>query len=224
LGLFHVVSVDASRFVVGLAIFSLFYASICSMREVDAKRLIAYTSIAHMGMATAALFLFDENGFYGAIVTALGHSVTSSALFFLVGVLYVRLHTRDLTYTGGLAQIMPIFSTFLFLFAIANAGFPYSLGFVGELLSLISIFRFTGWFACAIVGLSLIILLYSNLRLFSSMAFGAVNVRYIAASISDLNHLELFCAIILSAHAFILMVNFNHFFFPLFVDLMGRYI
>lgn len=141
LGLLHDISVEYKAYVCALALFSVFFAAISSVIETDAKRLIAYTSIAHMGLVTIGLFTMDSLTFTGALLLIFGHAVTSTGLFYLIGILYDRFHTRDLTTFGGLVQLMPLFCTMLFFCAIANSGFPCSLSFMGELLILIGFAR-----------------------------------------------------------------------------------
>jgi len=223
LGFLHNVSVDMAKYVIGMSLFSVFFASICSITETDVKKLVAYTSIAHMSLAVMGLFVFDPKGFYGALITMLAHGVISTALFYLIGVLYMRVHTRDIIYFGGLVQLMPIFSTFFFFFLIANSGFPCSLGFVGEMFVLQGIINRLGFKAVAIIFLSMVLLLYGNLRLFMYTCFGTINANYTPTCITDVNHLELFCLSALTAHAFLYFYHFNSYFYALFVDCMGRH-
>src|SRR5207249_2392923 len=103
----HDISVSFSLPVCGLAVVSIVFAAISSITETDAKRLVAQTSIAHMGLVVLGLFTCNGYGFYGAFFLIVGHGITSSALFYLVGILYERFRTRDLTLYGGLAQLMP---------------------------------------------------------------------------------------------------------------------
>jgi NADH-quinone oxidoreductase subunit M len=132
LGLLPELSIAAARPVSALAVASIFFAAICSITERDAKRLVALTSISHMGMVILALFMFGPHAFFGAVYLMVGHGVTSTALFYLIGILYDRFHTRDLSVLGGLVSVMPLYCSALFFFAMANAGFPWSLSFVGE--------------------------------------------------------------------------------------------
>lgn len=99
-----------------LALLSMVYASLVAFRQTDFKKVIAYSSIIHMNLAILGLFTFNINAIYGAIMLMLGHGIVSGALFFLVGALYDRHHTRTILYYGGLAQVMPLFTGFFFLF------------------------------------------------------------------------------------------------------------
>jgi len=124
-----------------LCIISIIYASITTIRQIDMKRIIAYSSIAHMNLIVLGLFSLTQQGIEGAIFLMIGHGVVSSALFFCVGVLYDRAHTRLIKYYGGLLQTMPLFSIIFFLFTMANMGFPGTSNFIGELLVLIGVFQ-----------------------------------------------------------------------------------
>jgi len=224
LGLLGNISVEFSSVTIGVCLFSVFYAAACSITEMDIKRLVAYTSIAHMSLAVIGLFVFDPRGLNGAIITMLGHGVVSCALFFLIGILYVRFNTRNIIYFGGLVQLMPIFASFLFFFAVANAGFPCSIGFTGELLTMVAIFRKLGLPGILIISVSLVLLLFANLRLFMFICFGTVNENYIPVFITDLSHVELFCLLMFVLNAFIPFFYFDHFFSPLFNDALARYV
>lgn len=107
-----------------LALASIIFSSVSSITEVDAKKLIAQTSIAHMNLCVLGLFSFDIMGYSGCIYMLVGHAITATALFYLVGVAYDRFHTRDINAIGGLASTMPLYSVFMFFFTMANAGFP----------------------------------------------------------------------------------------------------
>lgn len=223
LGIFHLVSSDMSNYVCFFALLGIVYSSLCAITEVDLKRLIAFTSIAHMNFAVIGLFMFDESAFYGAVVTLLAHSAVSAALFFIIGVLYSRVHAREIIVYGGLIQLTPILCSFLFFFAIANAGFPCSLSFVGELFLFMAFFKKLGFVFISLLCLSSILLLYANLRLFVYVSFGTINDNYIAPTICDFGHMELVICFMLFLNAFVPFVIFDHFFYPLFGDFLIRY-
>jgi NADH-quinone oxidoreductase subunit M len=105
------------------------------------KKLIAYSSVAHMAIVTAGLFAFNQQGIEGALIIMLSHGVVSAALFFCVGVIYDRLHTREIDRYGGLAVNMPVYALFFMLFTMASIGLPGTSGFVGEFLSLLGIYE-----------------------------------------------------------------------------------
>jgi NADH:ubiquinone oxidoreductase subunit 4 (subunit M) len=118
------------------------YASLSTIRQIDLKRIIAYSSIAHMNLTVLGLFSENQQGIEGAIYLMIAHGIVSSALFFCVGILYDRYHTRLLRYYGGLILLMPLCGFFFFNFTIANMGFPGTCNFIGELLILMGLFEF----------------------------------------------------------------------------------
>jgi len=120
-----------------LAVISVVYASLVTIRQIDLKRIIAYSSVAHMNLIVLGLFSYTQQGIDGAIYLMIGHGIVSTGLFFCVGVLYDRYHTRLLHYYGGLAQVMPIYAVYLFFFTLANMGFPGTSNFIWELLILV---------------------------------------------------------------------------------------
>jgi NADH:ubiquinone oxidoreductase subunit 4 (subunit M) len=117
-----------------LCALGVLYGSLSTIRQIDLKRIIAYSSVAHMNLAVLGLFSLQEQGLAGSIYLMIGHGVVSSALFLSVGVLYDRHHTRLLRYYGGLVTVMPLLATFFLLFTLANMGFPGTSNFLGELL------------------------------------------------------------------------------------------
>jgi NADH-quinone oxidoreductase subunit M len=141
LPLFPIANYYYNPLIQSLAIVSIVYASLVTIRQIDLKRIIAYSSVAHMNLIVLGLFSYTQQGLDGAIYLMIGHGIVSTALFFCVGVLYDRHHTRMLQYYGGLAQVMPIYSMFLFFFTLANMGFPGTSNFIGELLILVGIFE-----------------------------------------------------------------------------------
>jgi len=121
------------------AILSIVFASLIAIRQIDLKKIIAYSSVAHMNVVVLGLFSGVEQGINGALYLMIGHGVVSGALFFCVGVLYDRYHTRLLKYYAGLTTVMPIFSATFILFTLANMGFPATSNFIGELLVFLGI-------------------------------------------------------------------------------------
>src|SRR3546814_5956967 len=122
--------------VFGLSMIAVVYTSLVALVQNDMKKLITYSSVAHMAIVTAGLFAFNQQGIEGALIIMLSHGVVSAALFFCVGVIYDRLHTREISRYGGLAVNMPAYSLFFMLFTMASIGLPGTSGFVGEFLSL----------------------------------------------------------------------------------------
>jgi NADH-ubiquinone oxidoreductase chain 4 len=123
-----------------LALLGVVYGSLSTIRQIDLKRVIAYSSVAHMNLVMLGLFSYNQQGIEGATYLMVGHGVVSTALFFCVGVLYDRYHSRLLRYYGGLATVMPLFAFFFFSFTLANMSFPGTSNFLGELLVFLGIF------------------------------------------------------------------------------------
>jgi|TARA_B110000977_G_scaffold169598_1_gene219662 NADH:ubiquinone oxidoreductase subunit 4 (subunit M) len=120
---------------------AVIYASLTSIRQTDLKRIIAYTSVAHMNLVVIGLFSFNIIGLEGALLQSLSHGFVASALFLIIGVIYDRHHTRMVKYYGGLVHIMPLFSSIFLIFTMANIALPGTSSFVGELLILTGIFK-----------------------------------------------------------------------------------
>jgi NADH-quinone oxidoreductase subunit M len=126
---------------IGLSIASILYGGAIALAQTDIKKLVAYSSVAHMGFVTLGIFLFEQAGVQGAILQMLNHGIITGALFMLIGAVYERSHSRDIGKNRGLARSMPAFIGFWGLFALASLGFPGTNGFVGEILVFISAFR-----------------------------------------------------------------------------------
>jgi NADH:ubiquinone oxidoreductase subunit 4 (subunit M) len=120
-----------------LCVISIIYASATTIRQIDLKKIIAYSSVVHMNFALLGLFTNTTFGIEGSLFFMLGHGIVSSGLFLCVGILYDRYHTRNILYYGGLVQTMPIFSTFFLIFTLANLGLPGMVNFIGEFLVLV---------------------------------------------------------------------------------------
>jgi len=126
--------------IIALAILSILFASLTAISQTDLKRIIAYSSIAHMNFVVLGIFSFTHQGIDGSIYLMIAHGIVSPALFFCIGVVYDRYHTRSIKYYSGLVQVMPLFCIFLFIFTLANMSFPGTSNFVGELLILAGVF------------------------------------------------------------------------------------
>jgi NADH-quinone oxidoreductase subunit M len=131
----------------GLSVVAVIYTSLVALMQEDMKKLIAYSSVAHMGFVTIGLFTFTPQGIEGAIFVMLSHGIVSAALFLIVGVIYDRLHSRDIARYGGLVHRMPNYAAIFMLFTLANVGLPGTSGFVGEFLVLVGIFQVNTWVA-----------------------------------------------------------------------------
>jgi len=126
-------------YVSAIATAGVLYASFITLRQIDIKRIIAYSSVAHINIAIVSLCALNPLGLYSSIYLIVSHGLIASGLFFLVGFLYTRFHVRSVSYFGGLATIIPIITLFFFLFSLANMAFPFTSGFIGEFLLLLSI-------------------------------------------------------------------------------------
>ncbi|MGE0501920.1 MAG: NADH-quinone oxidoreductase subunit M [Rhizobiaceae bacterium] len=134
-------------FVFTLSVVAIIYTSLVALMQEDMKKLIAYSSVAHMGYVTMGAFAMNELGIQGAIFQMLSHGLVSGALFLCVGVVYDRMHTREIAAYGGLVNNMPKYAVVFLIFTMANVGLPGTSGFVGEFLTLIGIFQVNTWVA-----------------------------------------------------------------------------
>ncbi len=130
-----------------LSIIAIIYTSLVALAQEDVKKLIAYSSVAHMGFVTMGIFTLTTQGLEGGIFQMLSHGIVSAALFLCVGVIYDRMHTRRIDAYGGLVNRMPLYAFCFMVFTLANVGLPGTSGFVGEFLTLIGAFRVNSWVA-----------------------------------------------------------------------------
>jgi NADH-quinone oxidoreductase subunit M len=174
---------DASHALAGLMIalslIAVVYIGLVALVQKDMKKLIAYSSISHMGFVTLGLFIFQRYGVQGAVIQMISHGFVSGALFLCVGVLYDRLHSRQIADYGGVVNTMPVFASFFMLFAMANAGLPGTSGFVGEFMVIMGAMQANFWIAFA-AATTLIFGAAYTLWMYKRVVFGAVandNVR-----------------------------------------------
>ena len=147
LPLFPVASHQLAPFIFTLSVVAIIYTSLVALAQDDMKKLIAYSSVAHMGIVTMGTFTMTAEGLQGAMVQMLSHGVVSAALFLCVGVVYDRLHTREIARYGGLADTMPKYATVFMVFMLASVGLPGTSGVVGEFLALLGAFEVNTWVA-----------------------------------------------------------------------------
>ncbi|RVT83963.1 NADH-quinone oxidoreductase subunit M [Rhodobacteraceae bacterium CCMM004] len=147
LPMFPVASEIMAPFVLWLSAIAIVYTSLVALAQSDMKKLIAYSSVAHMGYVTAGIFAANQQGVDGAIFQMLSHGFISGALFLIVGVIYDRMHTREIDAYGGLINRMPAYAAIFMLFTMANVGLPGTSGFVGEFLTLVGMFQANTWVA-----------------------------------------------------------------------------
>ncbi|HSS26453.1 MAG TPA: NADH-quinone oxidoreductase subunit M [Usitatibacter sp.] len=142
---------DASHalagFMIALSLIAVVYIGLVALVQADMKKLIAYSSISHMGFVTLGLFIFNGDGALGAMIQMISHGFVSAAMFLCVGVLYDRVHSRQIADYGGVANTMPVFSAFFVLFAMANSGLPGTSGFVGEFTVILGTLKVSWWYA-----------------------------------------------------------------------------
>jgi len=180
---------ELAGFIITLSLIAVIYIAFVALVQGDMKKLIAYSSISHMGFATLGFFLFNQMALEGAMVQMISHGFISGAMFLAVGVLYDRLHSRDISAYGGVAKVMPKFAFFAVLFAMANAGLPGTSGFVGEFLVILGTFQVSGWLA-ALAALTLILGAAYTLWMVKRVMFGAVDKDSVAGLL-DLNRREM---------------------------------
>jgi NADH-quinone oxidoreductase subunit M len=189
LPMFPEASADFIPLVFGLSMVAVVYTSLVALVQQDMKKLIAYSSVAHMAIVTIGLFTFNQQGIEGAIIVMLSHGLVSGALFLCVGVIYDRLHTRDISRYGGLSINMPKYALLFMLFTMASVGLPGTSGFVGEFLSLAGAYKVSTW-ATLIATTGIILGAGYMLYLYRRIAFGP-QVNADAAAMSDVNGREM---------------------------------
>ena len=147
LPMFPIASMELAWLIYALSCVAIVYTSLVALRQTDMKKLIAYSSVAHMGFVTIGIFAFNVQGIEGSIIVMLAHGFVASALFLCVAVVYDRLHTRDIDRYGGLVNIMPRYALVFMFFTMASVGLPGTANFVGEVLVLVGIFKVSTWTA-----------------------------------------------------------------------------
>jgi NADH-quinone oxidoreductase subunit M len=147
LPMFPLASADLQPLIFTLSVVAIIYTSLVAMMQEDMKKLIAYSSVAHMGFVTMGIFALNQEGIQGAIFQMLSHGLVSGALFLCVGVVYDRMHTREIAAYGGLVNNMPKYAVAFMVFTMANVGLPGTSGFVGEFLTLLGVFQVNTWVA-----------------------------------------------------------------------------
>ncbi len=171
-----------------LSVIAIIYTSLVAWRQTDMKKLIAYSSVAHMGFVTLGIFSGTEQGVQGAIFQMLSHGIISGALFLCVGVVYDRMHTREIAAYGGLVHRMPVYAAVFMLFSLGNVGLPGLSGFPGEILSLVGAFQANAWFAAAAT-VGVILAPVYGLSLYRRVVFGKLENPQLAV-ITDMNTRE----------------------------------
>ncbi|GAB7562262.1 NADH-quinone oxidoreductase subunit M [Methylobacillus methanolivorans] len=185
---------DASHYLAGfmitLSLIAVVYIALVALVQKDMKKLIAYSSISHMGFVTLGFFLFNPLGLEGAIVQMISHGFISSAMFLSVGVLYDRMHSRQIADYGGVVNTMPVFTAFAVLFAMANAGLPGTSGFVGEFMVILGTVQVNFWYAF-LAATTLIFGAAYTLWMIKRVYYGEIANPQVAA-LKDINRREFF--------------------------------
>ena len=184
---------DASRqwawLMIALSLIAVIYVGLVALVQKDMKKLVAYSSVAHMGFVTLGFFIFNDLGISGGLVQMIAHGFVSGAMFLCIGVLYDRLHTREIAAYGGVINVMPRFGVFALLFFMANCGLPGTAGFVGEWMVILATVRANFW-----LGLLLATALISgagySLWMFKRVYFGAVTNDNVRHKMPDINWRE----------------------------------
>jgi len=188
LGSFTIICYDLIFIVLIIALFSLTHSSIVALCQIDIKKIIAYSSVAHMNYSLLGLFSQSLLGLAGAYIMVFSHAITSSALFLGIGVLYDRYKTRLIFYYGGLVAFMPIFSIIYFIFILSNFGFPGTFNFIGEFLLTYGILNYS-FFIAFLSTFSLVLSLMYSLFLYNRIFFGFIK-SYFIKFYSDITRLE----------------------------------
>lgn len=188
-----------------LGVLSVVYASLSTIRQNDLKRIIAYSSIAHMNLIVLGLFSNSQQGLEGAVYLMVGHGFVSSVLFFCVGILYDRYHTRSLTYYSGLVQVMPVFAVFFFISTLANMSFPGTSNFIGELLIFIGLFQ-KNYFILLFASSGIVLSAVYSIWLFNRIFFGTLKIENeVISNYAELNRTEFYILLLLT----VVMLSFG---------------
>jgi NADH-quinone oxidoreductase subunit M len=185
LPMFPDASVQFTPLVMILSTMAIVYTSLVAFRQTDIKKLIAYSSVAHMGFVTMGIFSGNDQGVQGAVFQMLSHGLISGALFLCVGVVYDRMHTREIAFYGGLASRMPAYAAVFLLFTMGNVGLPGTSGFVGEILTMTGAYQVSTWTAI-VAATGVILSAVYALTLYRRVIFGQM-VNPALATIGDLN-------------------------------------
>ncbi len=178
-----------SPFVILISCLGIFYTSFVTLKQIDIKRIIAYSSVSHMNVCILGLFTFHSLGIAGSIHLMIAHGLVSGGLFFLVGMLYNRHHTKLLKYYSGLVYTMPLFSFFFFIFIISNISFPLTSNFIGEFLIIVGLFLSFNYYALIFTLVGVFICTVYSLWLYNKLVFMIPKYQYIKYY-NDLSFLE----------------------------------
>lgn len=204
LPMFPIASADFAPFVYALSIVAIIYTSLVALAQEDMKKLIAYSSVAHMGFVTMGIFTGTTQGIEGALFQMLSHGFISGALFLCVGVLYDRIHTREIAAYGGLVHRMPFYAFLFLFFTMGNVGLPGVSGFVGEFLTMAGAFKVNSWIAF-FAAFGVILSAAYALRLYRQVMYGDLTKQSLM-TIPDVDRREMTMLVSLMAFALVLGV------------------
>ena len=185
-----------SGFMIALSLVAVVYIGLVALAQSDMKKLIAYSSISHMGFVTLGFFLFNGDGILGGLIQMVSHGFISAAMFLCVGVLYDRVHSRQISDYGGVANTMPVFAAFFVLFAMANSGLPATSGFIGEFMVVMGAIKVNFWYAF-LAGTTLIFGAAYTLWMVKRVLYGEVANENVAA-LRDVGPRELVFLVLLA--------------------------
>ncbi len=200
-------------FIMILSIIAIIYTSLVALAQTDIKKLIAYSSVAHMGIVTIGIFLVNQQGLEGAMMQMISHGIVSAALFLCVGVIYDRMHTREINFYGGLVQKMPLYATVFMIFMLGSVGLPGTSGFIGEFLVIVGAFKLSSY---VVLGAAFGIILSAvyMLYLYKRIIFGEITNSKLS-EILDINTREKLILIPLAISVIIMGVFPNIFLDPM---------
>ena len=190
---------EFSGLLIGLSLIAVIYIGFVALVQVDMKKLVAYSSIAHMGFVTLGFFMFGALGVEGALVQMVSHGFIAGAMFYCIGVMYDRVHSRQIADYGGVVNTMPKFAAFFMLFAMANAGLPGTSGFVGEFMVILAAVKFNFWVAFAAATTMIVGAAYT-LWMYKRVVFGAVSNHHVA-TLEDISAREFLVLLLLAVGA-----------------------
>ena len=181
-----------------LAIIGIIYGALVAMVQTDMKKLVAYTSVSHMGFIVLGIFAMNVESMQGAVIQMINHGLSTGALFFLVGILYERTHRRDIAYYGGIAKLVPLYSTVLMIVMLSSIGVPGLNGFVGEFLILLGAFKssvLNSWLFTIFAATGVIFSAVYLLWMYQRVVFGKITNGELQYKLTDMNTREIIVAI-----------------------------
>jgi len=192
---------DAARewawLMIALSLIAVIYVGLVALVQQDMKKLVAYSSVAHMGFVTLGFFIFNDLGVAGGLVQMIAHGFVSGAMFLCIGVLYDRVHSRQIADYGGVVNVMPKFAAFAMLFSMANCGLPGTSGFVGEFMVILAAVQYNFWIAFG-AAFTLILGAAYTLWMYKRVYFGAVANDHVA-KLKDIGRREFLMLAVLAA-------------------------